>query len=138
MQDRADHRSFRRWASRYVAVLFAFCVFPFGALAASVDVNTADQSALEGVKGLGPAMSARIITERGKGKFRDWPDLATRVSGLGDKNTAKLSTNGLVLDGKPKPDAPVGSSDGKSKAVADAKKTPDKAPVKGPRTKSEG
>lgn len=127
-------RTYRRWARRYLALLFALCVLPLGALAANVDVNTADQSALEGVKGLGPAMSARIIAERGKGRFRDWPDLATRVSGLGDKNTANLSRNGLVIDGKSKPDAAPTSNDAKQKVDADARK----APGKGPRGKSEG
>jgi competence protein ComEA len=112
-------------------VVAACLVAPFAAFAA-VDVNTADQAALEGVKGLGPAMSARIIAERSKGSFRDWSDLATRVSGLGDKNTATLSRNGLVLDGKAKPDAPAMTTDAKP-AKPDAK--PATRPAKG---KSEG
>lgn len=95
-------------------VVAALLVVPFiapSAAFAAVDVNSADQAALEGIKGLGPAMSARILAERSKGNFRDWSDLATRVSGLGEKNTATLSRNGLVLDGKARPDAPATSTD---------------------------
>ena len=39
---------------------------------------------LDGVKGIGPVMSKRILDERKKGKFKDWPDLVARVKGLGD------------------------------------------------------
>ena len=121
---------FRQLLSSWLVV--AACLgAPFAAFAA-VDVNTADQAALEGVKGLGPSMSARIIAERGKGNFRDWSDLATRVSGLGDKNTASLSRNGLVLDGKAKPDAPALTTDAKP-TKSDAK--PATRPAKG---KAEG
>ena len=112
-------------------VVAACLVAPLAAFAA-VDVNTADQAALEGIKGLGPAMSARIIAERSKGSFRDWSDLATRVSGLGDKNTATLSRNGLVVDGKAKPDAPAMTTDAKP-SKPDAKPAP--RPSKG---RSEG
>ncbi|TOZ21520.1 competence protein ComE, partial [Burkholderia pseudomallei] len=54
------------------------------ALAAAVEVNTADQAALESVKGLGPVKSKAIIDERAKnGPFKDADDLANRVKGLG-------------------------------------------------------
>ena len=55
-----------------------------GAAFAAVDVNTADQAALEAVKGLGPVKSKAIIDERTKnGPYKDADDLATRVKGLG-------------------------------------------------------
>lgn len=95
-----------QWLVRFVVVAFAAFAIPF-AVHAAVDVNTADQSALESVKGIGPAMSSRIVSERGKGKFKDWSDLADRVSGLGDRNTAALSKNGLTVDGKSKPGGEV-------------------------------
>jgi competence protein ComEA len=67
---------------------------------AAVDVNTAKASDLDGVKGIGPVMSKRILDERKKGKFKDWPDLVTRVKGMGDTSAAKLSAEGLTVDGK--------------------------------------
>lgn len=68
---------------------------------AQVDVNKADAAALDGIKGVGPAMSKAILTERAKGEFKDWADLQTRVKGIGDKKAMKLSEAGLQVNGKP-------------------------------------
>ncbi len=67
---------------------------------AAVEVNTADQAALESVKGLGPVKSKAIIEERKKGAFKDEKDLASRVKGLGDKSVANLIKGGLTINGK--------------------------------------
>lgn len=75
---------------------------------ADVDVNTADQAALDGVKGIGPKLSKTIIDERTKGgNFKDWADFQARVKGVGDKNSIKLSQNGLVVNGQAKAGAPA-------------------------------
>lgn len=69
---------------------------------AQVDVNKADTAALDGVKGVGPAMSKAILTEREKGgQFKDWADFQKRVKGVGDKKAVKLSEAGLQVNGKP-------------------------------------
>jgi competence protein ComEA len=52
-------------------------------------------------------MSKAILDERAKGEFKDWPDLQTRVKGLGDKKAAKLSQSGLVVNGKEKEGSPI-------------------------------
>jgi competence protein ComEA len=68
---------------------------------ANVDVNKADQSALDGVRGIGPSMSKRILGERDKGgNFKDWSDLQQRVKGIKEKSAAKLSDNGLTVNGQ--------------------------------------
>lgn len=70
---------------------------------AQVDVNKADQAALDGIKGIGPAKSKTILDERKKGgDFKDWPDFEKRVKGIGDKNSAKLSAAGLTVNGQRK------------------------------------
>jgi competence protein ComEA len=75
-----------------------------GAAFAAVDVNTADQAALESVKGLGPVKSKAIIDERAKnGPFKDADDLATRVKGLGAKSVTNLEQNGLTIGGSSLP-----------------------------------
>jgi competence ComEA-like helix-hairpin-helix protein len=75
-----------------------------GAAFAAVDVNTADQAALEAVKGLGPVKSKAIVDERTKnGPFKDADDLATRVKGLGTKSVANLEQNGLTIGGSSLP-----------------------------------
>jgi len=66
---------------------------------AAVDVNKANQAELEAVKGIGPSMSTRIIDARKTGTFKDWSDLQTRVKGVGAAKSAKLSTEGLTVNG---------------------------------------
>jgi competence protein ComEA len=79
-------------------------VLSMGAAFAAVDVNTADQAALESVKGLGPVKSKAIIDERTKnGPFKDADDLATRVKGLGTKSVTNLEQNGLTIGGSSLP-----------------------------------
>ncbi|GGY58936.1 ComEA family DNA-binding protein [Pseudoduganella albidiflava] len=74
---------------------------------AQVDVNKADQAALDSVKGIGPAKSKAILDERAKGEFKDWADFQQRVKGVGDKNAMKLSEAGLQINGKSRDGAPV-------------------------------
>lgn len=81
---------------------------------AQVDINKADQAALDTVKGIGPAKSKAILEERAKGEFKDWGDFEKRVKGVGDKNAARLSEAGLQVNGKSRDGAPL--------KVAEAKK----------------
>ncbi len=68
---------------------------------AVVEINSADQAALDSIAGIGPATSKAIIDERKKGgNFKDWSDLEARVKGVGEKNAVKLSAAGLVVNGQ--------------------------------------
>ncbi|MGV2291489.1 helix-hairpin-helix domain-containing protein [Trinickia sp. YCB016] len=94
--------------------LLLLCVACFltmsAAFAASVDVNTADQTTLESLKGLGPVKSKAIIDERSKnGPFKDADDLANRVKGLGTKSVTKLESEGLTIGGSSVPPTGAGS-----------------------------
>lgn len=72
-----------------------------GNVLAAVDVNSADQAALDGIAGIGPATSKAIIAEREKnGNFKDWVDLEHRVRGVGGRNAVKLSAAGLTVNGR--------------------------------------
>jgi competence protein ComEA len=66
---------------------------------AAVDVNKANLAELEALKGIGPSMSGRIIEARKTGSFKDWSDLQTRVKGVGAAKSAKLSAEGLTVNG---------------------------------------
>jgi competence protein ComEA len=80
-----------------------FALFVFQPAFAAVEINTADQAALDGIAGIGPATSKAILDERKKnGNFKDWSDLEQRVRGIGDRNSVKLSAAGLVVNGQPK------------------------------------
>ena len=76
-----------------VAMLYAFAAF------AAVDVNKASAAELDGLKGIGPAISSRIIDERKKGPYKDWNDFIVRVKGVGEGNAAKFSAEGLTVNG---------------------------------------
>lgn len=66
---------------------------------AAVDVNKATVAELDSIKGIGPAMSSKILDERKKGSFKDWNDLVERVKGVGDNNASKFSAEGLTVNG---------------------------------------
>ncbi|MEO7390812.1 MAG: helix-hairpin-helix domain-containing protein [Ramlibacter sp.] len=76
-----------------LAMLYAAASF------AAVDVNKAPAAELDGIKGIGPVISTRIIDERKKGSFKDWQDFIDRVKGVGEVNAAKFSAEGLTVNG---------------------------------------
>ncbi len=101
-------------SSLFLAVNLAF---------AAVEVNKADQAALDGIKGIGPAKSKAILDERTKnGDFKDWADFQKRVKGIGDKVAASLSASGLTVNGQAR-EAAATKTDAKA-AKAEAKAEP--------------
>ncbi len=101
--------------------LFAAAAF------AAVDANKATQAELEAVKGIGPAISTKIIDERKKAPFKDWNDMVERVKGVGDGNAAKFSTEGLTVNGAAfKGAAPVAAAAKKEDKPAAAPKAEEK------------
>ena len=97
-------------------------IVTMGIAFADVDVNKADQAALDGVKGIGPTISKAIIAERTKnGDFKDWADLQKRVKGIGDKNSTKLSAAGLVVNGQAKAGAAPAAASAPASASSPAK-----------------
>ena len=80
--------------------ILAVLVMLYAAAAfAAVDVNKASAADLDGVKGIGPVMSKRIMDERKKGQFKSWEDLIDRVKGIGEGNAAVYSKEGLTVNG---------------------------------------
>ena len=104
-----------------LAMLYAAAAF------AAVDVNKASAADLDGVKGIGPAISSKILDERKKGNFKDWNDFIERVKGVGEGNAAKFSAEGLTVNGagfKGGTAAPAAKKDEKPAAAAPAAPTP--------------
>jgi len=67
--------------------------------ASPINVNTATQTELESIKGIGPAKAKTIITERlDGGHFQDANDLQKRVRGIGMKSVEKMVDNGLTIE----------------------------------------
>lgn len=90
----------------------------------ATDVNTATAAELTAIKGIGPAMTERIVTEREKAPFKDWDDFKTRVKGVGKKNAVKFSEAGLTVSGNAYQTAEHANHD---KSRADKKEKPKKA-----------
>ena len=69
------------------------------AVASPINVNTATQTELESIKGIGPSKAKTIIAERlDGGHFQDANDLQKRVRGIGMKSVEKMVDNGLTIE----------------------------------------
>jgi competence protein ComEA len=118
---------------KILAVLLMFCA---SLAMAAVDVNKATEAQLDAVKGIGPVTSKLILSERKKGEFKNWEDFIERVKGVGDARAAKLSTEGLTVNGSAykvaRKDSKADAKADKKEAKADAKadKKDDKAVAK--------
>jgi competence protein ComEA len=92
-------------------LIWVLLIATMGLALADVEVNSADQAALDGVKGVGPAMSKKILEERkAHGEFKDWADFQKRVKGIGDKSSVNFSNAGLRVNGQAKPGASAASA----------------------------
>jgi len=80
-------------------ILMAAAMLYAAATFAAVEVNKASAADLDGIKGIGPGTSERILQERKKGKFKDWEDFIQRVKGVGETTAAKFSADGLTVNG---------------------------------------
>lgn len=114
---------------KLLMLCFALALSLSAGFAAAVEVNSADQAALESVKGIGPVHAKAIIDERTKnGPFKDADDLATRVKGLGTKSVTNLEAAGLTVNGASSP--PTGAkAASKSSSTASTKAAPTAAPA---------
>ncbi|MBS7807527.1 helix-hairpin-helix domain-containing protein [Variovorax sp. PCZ-1] len=140
--------------------LFVLFALFYAALSfAAVDVNKATAAELDGIKGIGPGISGKILDERKKGNFKDWNDLVTRVNGIGETNAAKFSAEGMTVNGqgfkgvaaapakkddKPmakdaaaKPAAATAAAPAKDAKAADAKPAAAAAPAAKPEAKAD-
>ena len=80
-------------------LLAFFAAMTVAAAFAAIDVNKATPAELDGIKGIGPSISTKIVDERKKGNFKSWEDFIERVKGIGEGNAAKFSAGGLTVSG---------------------------------------
>jgi competence protein ComEA len=119
--------------------LFAIMTMLYAAVAfAAVDVNKATAAELDGIKGIGPGISTKILDERKKGNFKDWSDFVERVKGVGDGNAAKFSAEGLTVNGTSfKGAAPAAAAAPAAKADSKPAAAATPAPAAAPAAKEE-
>jgi competence protein ComEA len=68
--------------------------------ALALDINQANEAELDSVKGMGPALSAKVLKARTQGPFKDWQDLMQRVSGIRHNKAQQFSEQGLTINGQ--------------------------------------
>lgn len=107
----------KKIAAALAAMAFAMVSF------AAVDANKGSVADLDGLKGVGPAMSKRIVDARKQSEFKDWPDLMSRVKGVKGKTAAKLSAEGLTVNGASFKDGAPAKVDKVAKADSKVKPT---------------
>ena len=79
--------------------------------ARAVDVNQANATQLEGIRGIGPRTAEIIVRERERGgDFVSLEDLSERVRGIGQKKAQALQAAGLTVGGKAGPVAEPAST----------------------------
>lgn len=106
--------------------IFTFAVMLYAAVVfAAVDVNKATAAELDGIKGIGPSISGKILEERKNGSFKDWTDLIKRVKGVGEGSAAKFSSQGLTVGGS----AYKMAADSAAASAANSSDTPASAAV---------
>ncbi|MET1116023.1 MAG: helix-hairpin-helix domain-containing protein [Comamonas sp.] len=99
----------------------------YGCLAfADIDANQATLAELDAVKGIGPALSQRILAQRHRAIFIDWPDLIDRVHGIGNTSASKFSAEGLTVNGKSFPGSSAPAPDRLPASTAAALEKPDR------------
>ena len=84
-----------RWVT---TVTLSASVMLSGAQAA-VEANRASPEDLMAIKGIGPATSQRIVEARSHQPFAHWSDFIQRVQGIGPTRAARLSEQGLRVNG---------------------------------------
>ena len=84
---------------RHVITAALACLW-LGMASAAVEANKATEAELDGVRGLGPSLTARIIAAREKAPFRNWDEFILRVPGIGPARAYQLSAEGLTVNGE--------------------------------------
>lgn len=97
-------------------LVLALAASGFALVASAVDINKGNAQDLTAIKGIGPALSERIVAERKNGNFKNWDDVIARVKGVGETAATKLSANGLTVNGGAYKTAAAAAKDAKPPA----------------------
>ena len=88
-------KAFQGWIALGLVGLF------FASSAAfALEINQANEAELDGIKGMGPALSAKVLKARAHGAFKDWSDLMQRVAGIRQHKAQQFSDLGLTVNGQ--------------------------------------
>ena len=68
--------------------------------ALALDLNQANEAELDGLKGMGPSLSRKVLVARQQQPFASWADFLRRVSGVGTAKAKLFSEQGLTIEGQ--------------------------------------
>jgi competence protein ComEA len=89
----------KRWVQRGVLLSSVIALMCCNT-ALALDINQANEAELDSVKGMGPALSAKVLKARAQGPFKDWQNLMQRVSGIRQNKAQQFSEQGLTVNGQ--------------------------------------
>jgi len=67
----------------------------------ALELNQATEAELDGLKGMGPSLSRKVLAARNIQAFSSWADFRQRVSGIGTAKAKQFSEQGLTIQGQP-------------------------------------
>jgi competence protein ComEA len=79
-------------------VLGALVCVPLSVL--SLEINQANEAELDSIKGMGPAMTRKVLVARADKPFMNWKDLMSRVAGIGKAKAQQFSAQGVLVNGQ--------------------------------------
>lgn len=65
----------------------------------ALEINQANEAELDSIKGMGPAMTRKVLTARADKPFTNWKDLMFRVIGIGKNKAQQFSDQGVLVNG---------------------------------------
>ncbi len=66
----------------------------------AIEINQANEAELDSIKGMGPAMTRKVLAARAGKPFMDWKDLMSRVAGIGKAKAQQFSEQGVLVNGQ--------------------------------------
>jgi competence protein ComEA len=85
----------QRWLTLGISALLLTSSTAF-----ALDINQANVAELDSFKGMGPALSTKVLKARAQGPFTGWSDLMQRVSGIRQNKAQQFSEQGLTVNGQ--------------------------------------
>ena len=65
----------------------------------ALEINQANEAELDSIKGMGPAMTRKVLMARAEKPFTNWKDLMFRVAGIGKAKAQQFSEQGVLVNG---------------------------------------
>ena len=65
----------------------------------ALEINQANEAELDSIKGMGPAMTRKVLDARAEKPFVNWKDLMSRVTGIGKNKAQQFSDQGVLVNG---------------------------------------